>query len=458
MRQIPDHVKYVMHQIADEHGYPLLVGGAVRDSMLNTQSKDFDIEVYNLSLSDLHTALAKLPALHRIEEVGKSFGVFKVYLDGHEAPLDISLPRRDNKAGVGHKGFTIEADPMMQPIEAAARRDFTWNAMAMDVSGNLFDFYHGLRDLRAGVIRHTSPAFAEDPLRVLRAFQFAARFGFTIAPETIKLCQDLLPEADTLPVERVWEEWKKWAVKGTAPKNGLEALRDTRWIKGYPAIETLIGCPQEPSHHPEGDVFNHTCYAVDQAVGIAERDQLSEDDRLVLVFAALCHDFGKPTTTETHEDGRITSYGHDEAGVEPANSFLMSIGAPVWLVESVEPLVREHMAHINACTPRTVRRLAQRLAPSNIKEWARLVLVDTCARPPLIGRNAGQPFVEIAKTLDVLSNKPEMIVHGRDVIAAGLGVPGPALGKMLKAAFEAQLDGAFQTLDEGLEWIKQNQS
>src|SRR4029079_17722309 len=156
----------------------------------------------------------------------------------------------------------------------AARRDFTWNALALTPDGELLDFFGGAADLNAGIIRHTTEAFAEDPLRVLRAMQFAARFDMRLAPETAALGRALLPEAPTLAPERVWGEWLKWALRGRRPAAGLRVLAETGWRALYPELTALVGCPQDATWHPEGAVFEHTLYVCDAAAQIAERDRL----------------------------------------------------------------------------------------------------------------------------------------------------------------------------------------
>src|SRR5687768_9290440 len=203
-------------------GRPRLVGGGVRDWLAGLSPKDFDVEVGGADFESLHRALAPFGST---DVVGRSLGVIKVRSRETSSEYDFSLPRRESKTGAGHRGFAVEPDPGLSDAEAAARRDFTLNAIAIDpVSGELIDPHHGQRDLAAGVLRHTSAAFIEDPLRVLRAFQLAARFDFTLAPETAALCRSISSTFTELPVERVWGEWEKWAGKATKPSRGLAVL------------------------------------------------------------------------------------------------------------------------------------------------------------------------------------------------------------------------------------------
>jgi len=188
-------------------GRPRVVGGCVRDWLLGLKPKDFDIEVPGADFEMLQRVLAPFGST---DVVGKSFGVIKLRLEGIE--YDFSLPRRESKTGAGHRGFAVEPEPNLSDFEAAARRDFTVNAIAYDpFSNSLIDPHDGEKDLRARILRHTSNAFTEDPLRVLRAFQLAARFDFTLAPETAALCRSIKTSFYELPVERVWNEWAKWA-------------------------------------------------------------------------------------------------------------------------------------------------------------------------------------------------------------------------------------------------------
>jgi tRNA nucleotidyltransferase (CCA-adding enzyme) len=307
-------------------------------------------------------------------------------------------------------------------------------------------------DLEAGIIRHTSPAFAEDPLRVLRAMQLAARLNMRLAPETAALARTLLPEAPTLAQERIWAEWHKWALKSTRPAAGLRVLFETGWLELYPELAALIGCPQDPLWHPEGDAWTHTLHVCDAAAEIADHGGLVGEDRVVLLLAALCHDLGKPATTETSEDGRIRSPGHAHAGVAPTEALLGRIGCPHAIAERVRPLVAEHMAHHGMeVSPRAVRRLAVRLAPATLLQWRRLVAADASGRPPLPAADPGAPIAELAKQLDVAHGRPRPILQGRHLLEAGM-VPGPALGALLRRAYQAQIDGAFATVEEGLAW------
>jgi tRNA nucleotidyltransferase (CCA-adding enzyme) len=442
-------IQPILEALVRAGGRPHVVGGAVRDLLRGLPVKDIDIEVYGMPIEQLMHILREFG---RVDAVGRSFGVLKLRLpDGTQ--IDVALPRRESKIGAGHRGFLAAPDPTMTPVEAAARRDFTWNAMALTPEGELLDFFGGAADLSKNIIRHTTPAFAEDPLRVLRAMQFAARFDMELAPETAALSQQLLPEADTLAAERIWGEWQKWAAKSIRPSAGLRVLRETGWLALYPELVALIDCPQDPHYHPEGDVWVHTLFVCDAAATVAIRADLGEEERAVLLLAALCHDLGKPETTATAADGRIRSFGHAQAGLAPAAALLRRLGTPRAIVDRVLPLVAEHMAHYGMeASPRAVRRLAVRLAPATLAQWGRLVEADASGRPPRPPANPSAPFLALAEQLGAAHGQPAALVQGRHLMERGVA-PGPQLGELLKRAYAAQIDGEFATLEEGLDWL-----
>ncbi len=441
-------------------GRPRLVGGGVRDWLLGLVPKDFDVEVAGANFETLHRALAPFGAT---DVVGRSFGVIKVRSAATRAEYDFSLPRRESKTGAGHRGFAIAPDPGMSDAEAAARRDFTVNAIACDpFTGELIDPHGGQRDLAARTLRHTSAAFAEDPLRVLRAMQLAARFDFSLAPETAALCRSIADTFAELPVERVWHEWEKWAEKSTKPSRGLAVLEESGWLKHFPEVAALRGTLQEPEWHPEGDVFTHTQLCLDALVALADWKNLSPLRRRVLAFAVLAHDFGKPATTQRAEKRgtlRWVSPGHESAGGPFAESFLRRIGAPLELDPPVRALVVHHLAHHHGqahFTDTAVRRLARRLAPATIDDLAAVMRADSNGRPPLTSPETHARIEELvakAHALAVADAAPKPLMLGRHLVSLGLK-PSPAFTPALAAAFEAQLDGAFTDEAGGVAWLR----
>ena len=438
---------------APELAHSYLVGGCVRDWLLGVPGKDFDVEVFGLGYEKLAGVLSRWG---RADLVGRSFGVVKLSV-GDEV-FDFSVPRRDSKVAPGHKGFAVEFDPALTPRDAAARRDFTVNALMFDPHrGEMLDFFGGEADLRARVLRHTGAAFAEDPLRVLRGMQFAARFGLDAAPETVALCRSIAGTFPELATERVLGEWMKWATRATVPSAGLRLLRDCGWIGCFPEIAALIGVPQDPEWHPEGDVWTHTLHGLDALVGLDGWREADEQTRAVLSFAVLAHDLAKPAFTRTVErDGRerVVSPGHEAAGGPLAEQFLLRLGVPNILRARVPPLVAAHLAHLDPATPRMVRRFADRLAPANIRELAVVMVADAFGRPPRpkVVPDAVSRLLDVAAQLDLQSKAPRPVLLGRHLIERGR-VPGIAFKAVLEDAFEAQLEGAFTDLAGAQAWL-----
>ena len=457
---IPEELRAMLAAVR-RVGRPRLVGGGVRDALLGRTPKDFDVEVAGVDFETLRRALSRFGAT---DVVGRSFGVIKVRGAASGAEYDFSLPRRESKTGAGHRGFAVEPDPALSDAEAAARRDFTVNAIACDpFSGELVDPHGGAADLRARVLRHTSAAFTEDPLRVLRAFQLAARFDFSLAPETAALCRSIADSFAELPVERVWGEWEKWAVKSARPSRGLRVLDETGWLKHFPELAALRGTPQDPEWHPEGDVFTHTQHCLDALVALEEWQQSPSVRRRLLAFAVLAHDFGKPLTTVFAEKRgvmRWLSPGHEAAGAPLAESFLRRLGAPLELDPPVRALVAYHMVPHRGpgsdFSDTHVRRLARKLTPATIDDLALVMTADSHGRPPL---ESPETIALIAKMrakaglLSLQSQAPRPLVQGRHLVALARA-PGPDFKRVLDAAFEAQLDGAFADEAGGVLWLR----
>jgi tRNA nucleotidyltransferase (CCA-adding enzyme) len=442
-------------------GRAIAVGGCVRDGLLGHPAKDVDVEVYGLPLVQLEQALAAAGLV--VHAVGRSFGVLKVdvAVDGAREVIDVALPRTESKVGRGHRGFVVESDPFLPFPAAAARRDFTVNAMGVDLqTGELLDPWGGVADLEQGVLRHVSPAFDEDPLRVLRGAQFCARFGLQPADETVARCRALQGELPTLAVERVGEELKKLLVKGVWPSLGLQMLRATGALDAlFPELVALIGCPQEPEWHPEGDVWVHTLMVTDEAARLVRVDGCDERDTLLTVLAALCHDLGKPPTT-TIEDGRIRSRDHESQGEAPTRAFCARLGITADDVDVVVALVKDHLTPFMLWRERdtlgdaAIRRLALRVP---LPLLVRVASADFFGRttPEALRRDdpAGPWLLDKARALAVADAAPKPILLGRDLQALGLA-PGKQFGALLKEAFEAQLEGAFADHDGAVAWLK----
>jgi tRNA nucleotidyltransferase (CCA-adding enzyme) len=447
-------VETIAKDIAVHGGRTYFIGGFARDNVLQSlghtvESKDIDLEVYGVGLETLKQILS---AHGPVNLVGASFGVIKL---GNT--IDIALPRTDSKSGIGHKAFMVDVDENMTVREAARRRDFTVNTIAIDVlTGEIIDPFGGVDDLKHGVLRVTDPElFKEDSLRVLRAMQLAARFNLKPTPETIEVCRSI--DLDDLPSERIGEEWKKLLLKADRPSIGLYIARELGILQQlHPELEILDTIPQNPEWHAEGSVWEHTKMAVDVAARIIRRDELPEAAALEVMLAVLCHDIGKATTTET-QDGKIISPGHAKAGGPLTSNFLRQLKLGNSYLETVPRLVTEHMVlHTNPNLADTaLRRLAIRLYPATLAQLLRVDEADILGRASEHSDTGYlQKIATRADRLDITEDKPQPLIRGRDLMTLGVQ-PGITMGAMLTQLFEAQLAGQFSTASEGLMHAKE---
>ena len=426
-------------------GRALIVGGWVRDRLMGHASKDIDVEVYGVDALALKSLLSRFGA---VNTVGESFTVYKV------AELDVALPRRESKTGRGHKGFTVEGDPTLSPTEAARRRDFTINAIAWDpLTDEYIDPFGGRTDLDRRVLRAVDPAtFVDDSLRVLRAMQFAARFEFTLDPRTAELCRRIA--LDDLPAERVWGEVEKLLLRARRPSIGFTLALELSIVERmFPELDALVGCPQEPEWHPEGDVWVHTLLVIDGAR--ARIDDLTYPQQVTVMLGAVCHDLGKPATT-AFIDGRIRSLDHEEQGIAPARALLDRLNVHSMLGYDVRRqvlgIVANHLKpgmFAKAQPPvgdGAYRRLAQKV---DLELLARVAKADCEGRGPGFDCSAMDAFVERARALGVEHAAPEPLVKGRHLLEFGMR-PGPAVGEVLRQVYERQLDGSVADVDAAL--------
>lgn len=443
--------KDISRAVKDDGGRALAVGGYVRDRIMqrDMERKDIDLEVLRVEPDRL---IEILRPFGRVDLVGRAFGVLKV------GGLDVSIPRREVKIGSGHRGFHIESDPGLSFEEAARRRDLTVNAMAEDLlTGEVLDPFGGREDIRNRMLRAVDPKhFGEDPLRVLRVCRFAARLLFHVERETAELCRTL--DLSELPPERIFEEFRLMLMASRFPSVAFQTMRFLDATRFFPELETMIGCEQEYEWHPEGDVWVHTLMVLDAAASLRTGDP---DEDILLMFAALCHDLGKPLTTE-NGDGRIRSPNHEPRGEKPTRRFMARLTHEKKLIEDIVDLVvhhlRPHSLHKCGAGPAAVRRLAVKLPIQRLVLHAR---ADHYGRttPDALARvfPAGDWLLRQAETLKVTESAPKPILKGRHLLERGRE-PGPAMGIILKKAFEAQLEGDFDDLDSALEWLKKNDS
>ena len=446
MSAVLEQAVSIAEVVRNSGGHALIVGGWVRDTLLGLpESSNVDLEVFGLPGDRLR---ALLETFGRVEAVGESFQVYKI------GDIDVSLPRRDSKAGRGHRGFLVSGDPDMSIAEAARRRDFTVNAISWDpLTGEYFDPFDGRSDLERRLLRVVDPqTFGDDSLRVLRGVQFAARFALTLEESTAALCRQI--PLDDLPSERVWGEFEK-LLFAPKPSIGFAIAMDLGIVsKLFPELQALAGCPQEPEWHPEGDVWVHSLQVIDHAR--TRIDDLPRPEQLAVMLGAVCHDLGKPATTAVI-DGRIRSLDHEEQGVPPASAFLDRLN-----VNSFDGYdVRKQVLGITAqhLKPGSWFKVRDEVGDGAFRRLAHKVdleLLARVAKSDCEGRKPGQFdctamdwFLERARALGVQHRPPEPTLLGRHLLALGLK-PGPRVGEILKAIYELQMDGKVTNLDEAI--------
>lgn len=434
----------IVAAVVQQGGHAFLVGGAVRDLVLGYDVKDLDIEIHGLRVEQVEELLRRDG--RRVDFVGKAFGVFRVYgLD-----VDWSLPRFDSS---GRKPAVV-IDPFMGIEEGLRRRDLTMNAMAIDLQTfKLIDPFNGITDMQEGVLRTPDTHFfVEDPLRFFRVMQFVGRFEMYPDEALNNVCKQM--DVHTVSVERIDDEFKKLFLKSKYPSLGI------RWIHAigrlrdiFPEISATVNLPQESSWHPEGDVFEHSMQALDAAAFLTYNN---EQEKLIVMYAALCHDLGKIITTEKI-NGVWRSLGHDKEGVVLAKTLLKRITRNKIIIDSVGKLVRYHLQPeqfiTNHASLSAYKRLAHKLAPHvTLEMLAKLALAEQRARNPkshkplTIDVPIIDEFLDKAKKANVLLAVEKPILLGRDLLDKI--PPGPAMGKLLKQAYTLQLEEGITDKEE----------
>jgi tRNA nucleotidyltransferase (CCA-adding enzyme) len=427
--QIPKEINDFVSYIEKVGGKAFLVGGSVRDSILSAKTgiefemKDFDLEIFGINPSTLKTILAI--KYGKVEEVGESFGVFKVKLEGLDEPVDIAVPRTDKVSLEIQKGRGVisNSDPNLDLVKAVSRRDLTINSILYDpISKKIVDPFGGWSDLMDGVIRVTDPeTFIEDPLRILRVAQFASRFGFEISPDTVRLSKNLceLGGMNSLPTERIRDEFDKLLIKGYSPSIGLRFLKEIGYLDILlPEISKLSEIPQESDYHPEGDVFTHTMQVIDAMAIIirchSKENPFNKDLKRALMLGALFHDLGKIEKTKFDEERqRITSHGHEEAGVSPATEIIKRLYKNkeqssdlayekliLFLIsDHMKPLLLHKESESGVDVEKALRRFINRCYENNTTPEQLLMLVEA----DKLGRNS----IDKSKPL-ALDQKPDL--------------------------------------------------
>ena len=355
-----------------------LVGGAVRDSLLDLPVRDKDWVVVGSN--------AKLMKEQGYLQVGKGFPVFL----HPQTKQEYALARTERKVGVGYLGFEFDASEFVTLEQDLLRRDLTINAIAESSDGQLIDPYNGRRDIKDKVLRHVSPAFAEDPLRVLRVAKFAARFarlGFTVAPETLKLMSNIVQsgEIDALVRERVWQEIEQ-TMGGPAPDVFIAVLRDCGALKSIlPEVDRLFGVPQPVKYHPEVDTGLHTLLSLQQAV------KLTDDP--VIRYATLVHDVGKGVTDKANWPSH---HAHETLGLPLQADISKRLHVPNEFAK-LAALVCEHhtkMHRIKELRPATLLKLIEALdgfrRPERVQKFLLACEADARGRTGLEERDYPQ--------------------------------------------------------------------
>lgn len=418
----------IAEKVAELGGTVYFVGGYVRDKLLKLENKDIDIEIHGIPVAALEQIL---DSMGECIKIGKSFGIYG--LKGYS--LDIALPRTERRTGTGHRDFAVTSDPFMGTYEAARRRDFTINALMENVlTGEITDHFGGLADLQKELLRHIDDTtFAEDPLRVLRAAQFAARFHFTIAAETAELCKSI--DLSSLSKERVMLEMEKALLKSYKPSVFFAELRTMEQL-GYwfPELQALIGLPQNREHHREGDTWTHTMMVLDEA---AKRRDIVQYP-LGFMLSALCHDFGKAVCT-TEIDGVIHSYGHETEGLPLVQQFLHRITSETKLMQYVLNMTELHMQPNIMASARSRLKSTNKLLDRAVEPFdlIQLSICDGLGKIPQ--RNDTEEFLmqRYERFVDIMA-KP--YVMGKDLIEAGLK-PCQQFSEILAYAHKLRLAG-----------------
>lgn len=418
-------------QLVSQHGgTAYYVGGFVRDKIRQKDNKDIDIEIHGLAPKQLEIILDSLG--NRIS-VGESFGIYN--LKGYT--LDIAMPRKEENRGRGHKDFDICVDPFIGTYKAAIRRDFTINALLENIlTGEIIDHFGGLDDINNGIIRHVNDSsFKEDPLRVLRAAQFASRFEYKVADETIELCSHM--DLSFLPKERIMGELEKVLLKSDKPSTFFNTLHQMKQLSvWFPELERTIGVEQNPKYHAEGDVWTHTMMVVDAAVRYREK----ANNPLGFMLASITHDFGKTYCTE-RINGVLHSYNHETIGLPLVESFMERITTEKGLIKYVMNLSEFHMRPNQLAANNASIKSTNKLFDLSVDPTALIYLAisDGLGKSPCADISLYEGYlIERLNVYREYMSRP--FVMGRDLIAAGL-TPSERFSEYLAYAHKLRLAG-----------------
>lgn len=440
---IPKILEEILIKLQEIGARPILVGGCVRDSLLNLPIKDYDIEIFSINCID--TIKKTLETFGTVKLIGKSFGVLSLRVDTYD--FDFALPRTEKKVGKTHQEFEVITNAKLSYEQAAIRRDFTINSIGYDYFKQEFlDPFNGIKDLKNSLIRHiNNKTFIEDPLRVYRAIGFASRFNFHIDEKTKEICKKMVfdDELDYLPKERVYEELKKLFLKSPKPSLGFELIRELGVLKYFPELKALVNCIQDKVYHPEGDVWIHTMMCLDELSILLRKENIKDEYRkLYLFYAVLCHDLGKPFCT-MEINGKITSYKHESIGIEPTISLLSKLSNEKKFIEIVCSLVKNHLAvfqlYLSDSSLKAIKRLSLKV---NIEDLCLVSLADCLGRDIENKEKcikANRWILNKAKELNIQNQAIEPLVQGRDLLKLGFK-PSKKFKEILDFALDLQID------------------
>lgn len=456
---IPKILVEILKDLQNIGAKPILVGGCVRDALLNIPNKDYDIELFNINtLNEVQEVLQKYG---NVKQVGKSFGVLILSVKDYD--FDFALARIEKKTGQGHKDFEVITNSKLSFEKASLRRDFTINSIGYDYFEKKFlDPNNGIKDLQNKVLRHIKDeTFIEDSLRVYRAVQFVARYELEIDEKTFYLCKQIVKndELKYLPKQRVYEEFKKLFLKSKKPSLGFKLLKQLEALNYFPELKSLVSCIQDKKYHPEGDVWTHTLMALDEMSKIFKKQKIEDEYRkLYLFYAILCHDFGKPFCTQITKEGRVTSHKHEVLEVEPTISFLNRLTDEKKFIEKIVALVKNHLIPFQLYKDESSLKAIKRLSlKCNIEDLCIVCLAD-CKGRTIKNKNRCDEAVlwvlKQARQLEVSKKPLKAFVQGRDLIALGMK-PSKEFKDILKYALNLQIDENLEK-NQIIEAIKLN--
>jgi len=435
--------------VARAGGRVVVVGGWVRDRLCGDSSNDLDLEIFGLSRERISRILRPMGFT---DPVGRHFPVWRETRQG----VDVGYPRA--AADLYSADVTGSLETAFR--EASRHRDLTinaigWDPLAESRTESLIDPWNGLADLDARVLRAVDVAtFDSDPLRVVRVARLRACLDARVDPALIESCRGI--ELGGLPVERITNELRRILCESTRPSGAFEFLEEADQLGVFEPVAALRDVPQDPHWHPEGDVYVHTLQVVDCAAEIATSTSTSIEAREILLFAALCHDFGKPQTTSI-EEGRIRSLGHELKSAQRTREWLDGLRLPVRRVQAIETLVANHLVPSQLVSqgagPRAYRKLARRLAEGGVTvvDLERLARADHLGRATAGARGrsfeAGVIFLEAAEAAQVRRGARPDVVSASQLIARGVE-PGPLLGRLLARCRVIQDETGLEDADQ----------